>query len=553
MGNSVRSNQLSRRLLIETAILGIAASVVASAADGPNIDRLYPAGGQLGTSVNIQLGGQPGKESLQSWSSLGQLEITIAEDKKFATIVIPENVQPGVHWLRFFNASGTSALRPFVVGHIAEIVEEESNDLQDQADEISDEAVTINGVLSQAGDVDICRIRVPAGRTLVASMQANEDLGSPMDATLQLLNEAGTVIAQNDDDHGMDPQIAFNVRTEGVFYVRTFAFPSAPNSTIKLAGAENYIYRLTVTHGPFIDHVFPAVLDHRSTSAVTVCGWNLTEQLQTVGVTSFEGQQTCFGRKFALPHNLYGVKHPSHVESTVSRAIAVNSSITGRIAVPGEKDVYMLPGIKDQTLTVSVQARVFHSLLDPVLTITGADGNVLSEADDGGAALYDSEATMTVPADGLLKVSVEDRFGDGGFRYFYALTCEIPQPAFTATVNANQYLVNNAEAVEVPVTITRTNGYAKRLTVSLEQLPEGVTAESVVSETDGDSSKAVTLKLIRDENAPAFCGAIRVLCRAEDCGDRQLATAAIENSKSTTSEIWLTVIPGEETPSKEGG
>lgn len=529
-------------LVLITSLLGVTVPVDVAVGDPPVIDRLFPPGGQLGTSVNVQLAGKPGEEPLQCWSARGQLQISVAEDRKFATVTIPPDAQPGIHWLRFFNSSGTSALRPFIVGHIPEMVEEESNDVLAQADQISHPAATINGVLSQAGDVDICRIEVPAGRTVVASMLASRQLNSPMDAVLQLLDEHGTVVAQNDDDHGIDPQIAWEAPAGGSFYVRAFAFPAKPNSTIKLAGAANYVYRLTVTHGPFIDHVFPAVVDRRSSSAVTICGWNLAEHQHTVGMAAFDEPHTYFGRNFALPQRVPGVTHTSQLESDVSRALAVNSSVSGRIAVPQETDVYTVPGVKGQRLTLSVKARAFDSLLDPLLIITTADGKVLSETDDT-TAVYDCESTITVPADGPLTVSVEDRFRNGGFRYFYTLTCEVPQPEFTATVAASQYMADTDEAIDIPVTITRRHGFAERLTVSLERLPDGVTAEPVTSEKDGDSSKAVTLKLFRSENAPKFSGAVQVLCRDESDGTRQFATAAIDNSQDTISDIWLTVIP----------
>lgn len=521
-----------------------------SSAEAPSIDRLYPAGGQQGTSVNVELSGKSGGGGLRGWSSQGQLQITIAEDQKFATVSIPEDAPPGTHWLRFYNPSGISIPKPFVVGHIPEMVEEESNDQPDQANAIADPTVTANGVLSQPGDVDVYGIHVPAGRTLVASMQAGRVLGSPMDAVLQVLDEHGTVVAQNDDDHGNDPQIAYEAPKDGTCYVRTFAFPTSPNSTIKLAGAASYVYRLTVTHGPFIDHVLPVVVDQRSDSAITVCGWNLTDQQRTVGIAAFDGPQTHFGREFALAHIVPGAARSSQLESSVSRALGVDSSVSGRISAPGERDVYTLPGVKGQKLTVSVRARAFDSLLDPLLTIRTADGGVVSETDDGGGAKFDTEASITVPSDGPLSVSVEDRFQDGGFRYFYTLTCTQPVPDFTATVGANQYVAGKDEATDVPVTINRTNGFADRLTVSLERLPEGVEAEPVVSEKDGDSSKSVTLKVYRKENAPAFSGAVQVLCRAEESGERRVGTAAIENSQARTPDIWLTVIP-KETPAAE--
>lgn len=521
------------------------------AAAPPKIDYLYPAGGQQGSSVNVQLAGKPGDGTLQSWSSEGQLQISIADDKKFATIAVPQEARPGVHWLRFYNSAGVSVPRAFVVGHISERAEEESNDIPEQAGRIPEAAATMNGVLSKSGDVDIYQMEVPAGQTLVASMQAHRDLGSPMDASLQILDAAGTVVAQNDDDHGLDPQISYTVPTDGTWYVRTFAFPSAPNSTIKLAGAASYVYRLTITRGPFIDHVFPAVVDRRSASAVAICGWNLGEHQHTVGLKAFDQSQTHFGRDFALPYRIHGVTHASHVESDVSRALAVNSSISGRIAKDREKDVYTLPGTKGQKLTLSVKAREIDSLLDPVLIVTSADGQVLSEADDISRANPDVTAAITVPNDGPLTLTVEDRYQAGGYRYFYALTCEETQPAFTATIAANQYVVDQDEPIEVPVTITRKNGFSDRLTVSLERLPGGIKSKPVVSEKEGDTSKAVTLKLQRGKNAAAFSGPVQVLCRSEESGQRQFATAAIAGSTTTTSDIWLTVIPKEEATAEQ--
>ena len=535
-----QSHHLPTTILIFLCAVSTAISV-----EPPQIDRLYPAGGQQGTSVNVELGGKPAAAALQSWCSHDQLQVTIADDRKFANVVIPADAEPGVHWLRFFNATGVSDPRAFIVGHTTETVEEESNDLPAQAEKITDSAVTVNGVLGTTGDVDTYRIQVPAGRTLVASMEANRQLGSPMDAILQILNAQGTVVAQNDDDHAMDPQIAYEVPSEGDYFVRTFAFPSAPNSTIKLAGAATYVYRLTITHGPFIDHVFPAVVDQRSDSAVTICGWNLVDQQQTVGITAFHDQQRYFGRDFALPHTVYGVTHSSQVESEVSRALAVNSSISGRVARVGEKDEYTLPGTQGQKLTVSVKAREIYSLLDPVLIIRSAGGKVLSEVDDLSGANPDVETTITVPDDGPLSVTVEDRYQSGGYRYFYVLTCQETQPTVTATVGADQYVADKDEAIDVPITITRKNGFAEPLTVSLERLPEGITAKPVISEKDGDTSKLVTLKLHRSQNAAAFSGAIQVLCRSENHAHRQFATAAIPNSQATTSEIWLTVIPME--------
>lgn len=514
-----------------------------SAVEAPKVDRLFPAGGQAGTEVDVTVSGALRDASVQSWSARGQLQCAVAEDLKSVKITIPEDARRGVHLLRFFNEAGVSAAKPFVVGQIPEQTEQEPNNLPQEANPLESAAVTINGVLQKPGDVDIYSIQVPAGRTLVASMQANRVLGSPMDGVLQVLDAQGTVIAQNDDDHQLDPQVTWEAPADGLYYVRTFAFPAAPNSTIKLAGAASYIYRLTITRDAFIDHVIPAVVDRRADSAVRLCGWNLETGQETAGVAGFDEDSVAVGTPGALTHAISGVMHSSHVESDVSRAISVDSSVTGRIAAPGERDQYVLPGVKGQKLRFRVAARQYHSLLDPVLTITAADGKVLSEADDRSRTDPDGETTVTVPADGPLTVTVTDRYGDGGFRYIYVLTCDVPQPELNATVGADQYLLNKDEPVDVSVTLARKNGFAQKVTVRLEGLPEGVTAEPAVSEPKGDSSKAVTLKLTRGESAAAFSGVVHVVWSAEGSDELSTATTTAAGADLSSTNLWLTVIP----------
>ena len=107
-------------------------------------------------------------------------------------------------------------------------------------------AVVINGRLNKSGDVDTFAVEMKKNQTLVASMEANRRLGSPMDGVLQIVSGRGFVLEQNDDHCGFDPQIAFVAESDGTYFVRAFAFPAKPNSSIRFSGAANYIYRLTV-------------------------------------------------------------------------------------------------------------------------------------------------------------------------------------------------------------------------------------------------------------------------------------------------------------------
>ena len=111
----------------------------------------------------------------------------------------------------------------------------------------------------------------------MADLEANRHLGSPMDAVLQVVSPAGFVLAQNDDAVGRDPRIIFEAPARGTYIVRLFAFPSTPDSSIRFAGGDAFIYRLTLTTGGFLEHVFPLAVSKECPTTVTAIGTNIRE------------------------------------------------------------------------------------------------------------------------------------------------------------------------------------------------------------------------------------------------------------------------------------
>src|SRR5690606_37797180 len=88
----------------------------------------------------------------------------------------------------------------------------------------------------------------------------------------------GFVLEQVDDHHGNDPRIVFKASQAGSYYVRMFAFPADPNSSIQFSSSDRYIYRLTLTTGPYVDHVEPLALSAVAPSPPVARGWNLPDE-----------------------------------------------------------------------------------------------------------------------------------------------------------------------------------------------------------------------------------------------------------------------------------
>jgi hypothetical protein len=514
-------------------------------ADPPEVKTLFPAGAQQGSTVEAAVSGKLDKGD-RIWCSVGEVAAEPTEDAKRIRITVPAEAPPGICWLRAYNDDGASALRPLVIGTLAEITESEPNDALDKAHLLDSSQTIVNGVLSKAGEVDTFAVPLKSGETLVASITANATLGSPMDGVLQILGSDGFVLVQNDDDRGFDPQIIYTAEADGTYFVRLFAFPSAPNSSIRFAGGADYIYRLTLTTGPFADHAFPTAVTRGESAIVEPAGWNLTDEVREIPIAGEPVLQSTTVSHPALANTVQveRTKLPTAVESAPAgeaQPLEIPMCLSGRISEPGQRDVYALSAKKDDKLLIQVAAREIGSPLDPVLQIVGPDGKTIREVDDAGRNERDARYELKASADGEYRVEVKDLHSRGGFRYFYRLVVAPEGPAFTLQAEKDALRATPSKPAEIPLKIARTGGFGGEVEISITGLPEGVTVPTAKSEPKGESAKAVNLAL----NAPAdlqWSGPIRITGRAPD-GTAEVATFDLAGLGTSTSDLWLT-LPG---------
>ncbi len=74
--------------------------------------------------------------------------------------------------IRLHNAAGASELKPFHVGILNEIVEQEPNDEPGKPQKLDTLPAAIAGRLAKRGDVDTYAVQLTTGQTLVAALAA---------------------------------------------------------------------------------------------------------------------------------------------------------------------------------------------------------------------------------------------------------------------------------------------------------------------------------------------------------------------------------------------
>ena len=528
----------------------------------PTLNYLDPAGGERGSEVKVTASGTFERWPVRCWVGGRGVTAEVLPDKGKLSLTIASDAPPGLHWLRLYDEDGASELRPFLVGLLPEVLEAEPNDDPRRAQAVDAPAATINGRLGGKSDVDSYSVPLRRGQTLVASMEANGRLGSPMDGLLQVVSSAGFVLGSSDDDHGLDPQIIFLAPADDRYIVRAFGYSSTPDSRIALAGDDSWIYRLTLTTGGFLDHVFPLAVSRSGPGEVEATGWNIPEAARKLPVVAIEAAAEAdithplLGNAETVrlePHATLVEAEPSHPGNL--QQIPIPTTISGRIDPAHDVDAFRFTAAKGQKLTIRVESRSLGQPLDPVLRLTDSARKVIAEVDDPGTAGgrrgerrrgadpgRDAELTFTAPKDGEYRIEVRDLYDHGGMRHVYRLSVIVPEPNYTLTMAADRYTATPGKPLSIPVTIERRDGFDDPIEIQATGLPEGVTSTPVTSLPSGSTAKSVTLQIASASDPTS--GPFRVVGGSPKGGKgpSRIATIPSPGAGSSIEEAWLTIL-----------
>jgi len=529
-------------------LLGAAASAPAAV---PAVDYFYPAGGQQGTTVTIAAGTEkgplkPDKSPVKVWSDTPGLAFGPADDKGRFEVSIAADCPPGAHLVRLYNAEGASAPHVFVVGRHREQQEPESKDAPRGPHPVAALPAALNGRLEKRGEVDTWSMDLKAGKWLVADLQARR-LGAPIDAALKLVDPDGAVVAFGHDVFGMDPLIAYQVPRSGRYVIEVAGFAHPPSADVRFAGSPATVYRLNVTAGPYARYAFPPVVWASGRQRIRLYGWNLGPDADSLAVdVSPEAGATAVWAGGAVDNDLQlpvveraGVDEAEPNEST-PQELSVPGAVHGRLQHPGDADRYAIKVKKGDRLSLSVAAKSLHSPVDPVLSVSDAKGEQLAREDDTGGVREDPRLQWQAPADGTYTVAISDLHQAGGPGAVYRLDIVSSDVPAAPVVETSSILLKPGGSADLSVKITATRPLPEGLELTVEGLPDGVTAKPVTVPSKGGSA---TISLKGDASATPGGYPIRVRSRQGD-GEgifAQFVTGLDDPLLGRTPHLWLTV------------
>ena len=511
-------------------------------------DRVYPAAISSGAQSTVVAEGKFPSWPVSVESSHDDVEVSAGKDPGRLQIAVAEGASPGVAWLRIFDSASVSKLVPIIISPVSVTEEKEPNDKRNDGNRIELPTI-VSGRLQKSGDSDGYRVKVERGRRLVVSATANQVLQSPMDAVLQITDARGNVLAQSDDRRGLDPQLVFTPETDEELIIRIFAFPSTPNSTVGFGGSAAFVYTLDVTQGPFLDHAavtgsqkLPFGYNLKDNTSVEVQGADrisppIAYSNGALG-WSFLGEETAGASRY----------YTQSFETTVPTVVL------GHIRTANETHTVSFLAKGGTKYRAEARSKADGFLLDSKLdAIESKSGNVLASNDDVARGGYDAAVEFTPDSDGDVEIRLTEMLDAFGPRHFYRLSIRPVSPTYRLNVSTDRFVLKEDEAIDIAVAIKRQSGFSPKIRIEIEDLPEGVTCKPVISESKGETAKAVKLKLepgrFRSGHYP-----IRVVGRALDTEDKPIGVVqAASYSLQPSIKIgtfWLTLAGNEKAEDK---
>lgn len=518
--------------MLRVALLGIALLAMSGRAHAQlpvtELTSIFPPGGQLGSSVELQTTGANQEEGVRLVFSHSGITAEAKEAKRHEflpnpqpvagqfVVSISEEVPPGIYDVWLVGRFGVSNPRSFVVGSWEEIRASGSHRQPSMAQELT-VPVTVNATAA-ANATDYYKLKLQAGQRVLIEGWA-ERIDSRMDASLAILDEEGRELARNLDLDGYDPLLDFTAPRDGDYVIAVWDF--------LYEGGPTHFYRLQVHGSARVDYVFPPAGLPGSQMQTTVFGRNLPGGRPTghvlldgvelealdvnISLPSDPTTLTVGGYLAASSVSLDGIPFAMGASAPVligfaqapviresepndrpetAQIIPVPSEVAGQFFPSRDQDWFQFEMKQGETFILDVISQRMGRATDPLMIIErlsrDGEGNVTSsvvaQVDDSlnrnnligspfDTSTDDPSYRLTADADAAYRVMVRDQFGDGQDdpRRIYRLAIRRPEPDFRLHAVPQEIKVANNNEVRLTALALRRGG-TNVLRVAAERL-----------------------------------------------------------------------------------
>ena len=510
-----------------------------NASPAPSIDWLYPAGAKRGTTVEVTAGGKFDQWPAKWVCSNPAVAIKALPTKGLLAVTVAPEALPGPCLIRAIDETGAGNAKPFVVGILPELKSREPDDELASALLVPVPAV-VHGRLEKSGDVDCFAVELKKGQTLVASLMANHLLASPMDAVLQVVSPQGSVLTQNNDASNLDPAIAFQALENGTHIVRLFAFPSMPDSSIRFAGGDAYVYRLTLTTGPFARHAWPLSVKADKKEGLCALGWSLGDFASSAKklASNPSGQVLAGSDNWAnfVPLMLAD-SEPVLWRQGLDKPLDLPVSLSVK-ALGKEAAILKVKFAKDTEYQLAVWSSGLELNMFPSVRLIDPAGKLLQTLEPKELHA-DLDTTFKAATEGEYRIEIREAHSIISDRHACLVHLSKLTPNFNLKLGGEAVVAEAGKAATVQVTVARMGGLTGPPVFRLEGLPAQIPWST---EPDKDPAKPFKINIGPVKDAKAFTGPVKVFAKVGNLPEKQAWTGSSYPGLQVM-ETWLHLPP----------
>jgi len=342
--------------------------------------------------------------------------------------------------------------------------------------------VVLNGQI-YPGDVDRFCLSAKRGQNLVIATSARRLVPYLADAvpgwfqaTVALYDAAGKEVAFADDFRfDPDPVLFYRIPKDGLYELEI--------RDAIYRGREDFVYRVAIGEQPFITQAFPLGARRGAATVASIEGWNLSARRVRLDTSPGGGwirhASISQARRVSnvFPYAVDTLPECREAESNDTAAnaqrIDMPTIVNGRIAKPGDVDVFRFTGRAGDKVVAEVTARRLNSPLDSLLRLCDASGKVVVWNDDHvtkdkhlhidrlGLVTHhaDSYLAAELPKNGTYTVQISDAQHHGSSAHAYRLRISAPRPDFALRVTPSSLHARPGSIVPVCVYVLRRDGF----------------------------------------------------------------------------------------------
>lgn len=151
----------------------------------------------------------------------------------------------------------------------------------------------------------------------------------------------------------------------------------------------------------------------------------------------------------------------------------------------------------NKTYRIDARSQAIGTDLDLQLELLDMNGKLISTNDDATSSTVDASLTYAAASDQTIRAMITG-FSVGGTDHRYQITIQEEQPSFSLSTTQT-FKADLGGMLTIPVTITSTGGFTSDVTLSVEDLPAGVTMSGDPPVLKGGKGKVnVVLEIAAD-------------------------------------------------------